>query len=145
MLEDLEYAIEKGNAYLLRNMLTLKDLTGARSFVAYSNVGRDSRTLLHSACIARERECVVVLLKAGADPNAVGTLGPFGLLASGTPLYVAAANGHTKVVAALLKAGANPKRASYLGPLYARTPMEVAASHDHTGTVEVLRSAIDAK
>ena len=38
VLEDLEYAIEKGNAYLLRNMLTLKDLTGARSFVAYSGI-----------------------------------------------------------------------------------------------------------
>ena len=102
-------------------------------------------TPLHAAAVEGHEEVVASLIKAGADPNAVGTLGPFGLLASGTPLYVAAANGHTKVVAALLKAGANPKRASYLGPLYARTPMEVAASHDHAGTVEVLRSAIDAK
>ena len=53
VLEDLEYAIEKGNAYLLRNMLTLKDLTGARSFVAYSGIEPESRTLLHKACIAR--------------------------------------------------------------------------------------------
>ena len=54
VLEDLEYAIEKGNAYLLRNLLTDKDLTGARSFVAYSNVGRDSRTLLRAE-VARRR------------------------------------------------------------------------------------------
>ncbi len=56
VLEDLEYAIEKGNAYLLRNMLTLKDLTGARSFVAYSGIEPESRTLLHKACIAAEHE-----------------------------------------------------------------------------------------
>ena len=68
VLEDLEYAIEKGNAYLLRNMLTLKDLTGARSFVAYSGIEPESRTLLHKACIA-VRGALVVGQGSGNGPK----------------------------------------------------------------------------
>ena len=68
---------------------------------------------------------MAALLKAGADPNAGGTLGPFGR----SPLYFASSKGHTEgwmtglfrhftgadtghaeVVASLLKAGADPNK-----------------------------------
>ena len=64
-LEQLQEAIESGDVSLLRKLLNQTDLTN------YPFAGTEDRTLLHLACIFGERECVVELLKAGADPNAV--------------------------------------------------------------------------
>ena len=64
-LEQLQEAIESGDVSLLRKLLNQTDLTN------YPFAGTEDRTLLHLACIFGERECVVELLIAGADPNAV--------------------------------------------------------------------------
>ena len=64
-LEQLQEAIESGDVSLLRKLLNQTDLTN------YPFAGTEDRTLLHLACICGEHECVVLLLKAGADPNAV--------------------------------------------------------------------------
>ena len=64
-LEQLQEAIESGDVSLLRKLLNQTDLTN------YPFAGTEDRTLLHLACIFGERECVVELLTAGADPNAV--------------------------------------------------------------------------
>ena len=64
-LEQLQEAIENGDLFLLRKLLNQTDLTN------YPFAGPEDRTLLHVACSLGERECVVELLKAGADPNAV--------------------------------------------------------------------------
>ena len=64
-LEQLQEAIESGDVSLLRKLLNQTDLTN------YPFAGTEDRTQLHLACIFGERECVVELLKAGADPNAV--------------------------------------------------------------------------
>ena len=64
-LEQLQEAIESGDVSLLRKLLNQTDLTN------YPFAGTEDRTLLHLACIFGERECVVELLNAGADPNAV--------------------------------------------------------------------------
>ena len=64
-LEQLQEAIENGDLFLLRKLLNQTDLTN------YPFAGPEDRTLLHVACSLGERECVVALLMAGADPNAV--------------------------------------------------------------------------
>ena len=64
-LEQLQEAVETGDLSLLRKLLNQTDLTN------YPFAGSEDRTLLHVACSLGERECVVELLKAGADPNAV--------------------------------------------------------------------------
>ena len=66
-LEQLQEAIESGDVSLLRKLLNQTDLTN------YPFAGTEDRTLLHLACIFGERECVVELLIAGADPNAVSS------------------------------------------------------------------------
>ena len=62
-LEQLQEAIENGDLFLLRKLLNQTDLTN------YPFAGPEDRTLLHVACSLGERECVVELLKAGADPT----------------------------------------------------------------------------
>ena len=64
-LEQLQEAIENGDLSFLRKLLNQTDLTN------YPFAGSEDRTLLHVACSLGERECVVELLRAGADPNAV--------------------------------------------------------------------------
>ena len=69
VLEQLVQAAETGDVAILRTLLT--DHHDLALHGDYSFAAPVSRTLLHIACIARERECVVELLKAGADANAV--------------------------------------------------------------------------
>ena len=61
----LIHCAETGDAANLRRLLGHYGLTRDYSHIPYS------RTVLHRACIAGQRECVVELLKAGADPNEV--------------------------------------------------------------------------
>ena len=61
----LIHCAETGDAANLRRLLGHYGLTRDYSQIPYS------RTVLHRACIAGQRECVVELLKAGADPNEV--------------------------------------------------------------------------
>ena len=69
VLVKLVYAAESGDLSLLRTLLT--DHHDLALHGDYSFAVPESRTLLHKACIAGEHECVVELLKAGANPNAV--------------------------------------------------------------------------
>ena len=64
LLVKLEQAIEHGDVPYLRILLSNYGLTGE---VVGFFLG--SQTILHRACIAGQRECVVELLKAGANPR----------------------------------------------------------------------------
>ena len=81
-LEQLQEAIESGDVSLLRKLLNQTDLTN------YPFAGTEDRTLLHLACIFGERECVVELLNAGADPNAVDGNGSTPLLGLLTSIFI---------------------------------------------------------
>ena len=65
----LIHCAETGDAANLRRLLGHYGLRRDYSQSPYS------RTVLHRACIAGQRECVVELLKAGADPNEVDDAG----------------------------------------------------------------------
>lgn len=67
------------------------------------------------------------LLDRGADPN--GDLG-----ADGSPLYAAAALGHTKMVTLLIESGAAVNARSIRGA----TSLMVAAAEGHLAVVEIL-------
>ena len=81
-LEQLQEAIESGDVSLLRKLLNQTDLTN------YPFAGTEDRTLLHLACIFGERECVVELLNAGADSNAVDGNGSTPLLGLLTSIFI---------------------------------------------------------
>ncbi len=89
-----------------------------------------------------------MLLAAGGDVNAGVTYGPFGVLASWTPLYAAAADGHADVVRALLKANATMGTGGggllsalliLLTPEY-KTPLAAAEKNNHTAVAALLRA-----
>src|SRR6185295_13756643 len=63
----------------------------------------DGLTALHTAALENDLDGVRLLLRRGANPNAVTRVGEV------TPLELACMSGNTEVVEALLKAGANPK------------------------------------
>ncbi|PAA46388.1 hypothetical protein BOX15_Mlig024801g3 [Macrostomum lignano] len=86
----------------------------------------DSYSPLAYAACNGHRECVELLLRAGARPDT-----PTSALGR-TPLILAALNGHAGVAAALLAAGANPNLAE---PLHRWTPLVTAV---HTDAVEVV-------
>ena len=62
---------------------------------------KSSDTPLHKAARQGDAEAIVVLIDAGANPNAKDDSGD-------TPLHRAAKGGHAKAIAALLAAGADP-------------------------------------
>lgn len=74
-----------------------------------------------------KRKTAKRLLSVGADPN--GDSG-----ADGTPLYAAAALGHSKMVALLLDSGAAINAKSIRGS----TPLVIAAAEGHAAVVETL-------
>ena len=75
---------------------------------------------LHSASASGQAAIVEMLLRHGADPNAVEANGM-------TPLHTAAGNGNREIVAQLLAAGADRTRRS----ADARTPADVARQYGH--------------
>ncbi|PIA31496.1 hypothetical protein AQUCO_04900059v1 [Aquilegia coerulea] len=76
---------------------------------------RTMYTPLSASILAPSLACMVLLIEAGADPNA-GSCG-------GTPLIHAALESETEMIKCLLKAGANPDVTNDLG----LTPLEIAA------------------
>jgi len=114
----LIHCAETGDAANLRRLLGHYGLTRDYSHIPYS------RTVLHRACIAGQRECVVELLKAGADPNEVDDN-------ASTPLHLtinvpeadvdSVENGDTlRIIEALLQAGAKVNAADHWG----ETPLQ---------------------
>jgi ankyrin repeat protein len=77
-------------------------------------------TPLHSATAGSHVAIVDLLLRHGADPNAVEGNGM-------TPLHTAAGNGNRETVALLVNAGADPTHQSHDG----RTPAAVARQYGH--------------
>jgi ankyrin repeat protein len=76
---------------------------------------------------ARQAECVLLLIKAGADPNATDNSG-------GTPLSSAAWFGSGPAMEVLLKAGADPKHRDSKG----RTPADRARERGHEDLARML-------
>ena len=68
----------------------------------------DGDTPLHVMLWRKDSAGALILLEAGANPNAVGDMGV-------TPLHVAVLQGMPKAVEALLSAGANPSIRSAFG------------------------------
>ena len=62
---------------------------------------KDGKTLLDLAIVYRNKEAVIMLIKAGADVNFAGN--QYGI----TPLQLAALNGFTEIVEELIKANAD--------------------------------------
>jgi len=97
---------------------------------------------LHVSAANGSVEIVEKLLNAGANPDAVNTLGY-------APLHVAAWVGQTAIVEALLNAGADPgsvpKKAAASGHTLANcagtTPLHFAARVGHTDIVDALLAA----
>jgi ankyrin repeat protein len=75
---------------------------------------------LHSSTAAGHLALVDLLLRHGADPNAVESNGM-------TPLHTAAGNGNREIIALLLNAGADRTRQSHDG----RTPAGIARNFGH--------------
>lgn len=100
------------------------------------------------SCVTGDVAAVKAMLKAGANPNALSSIGPFGLLAHTSALGRAAAAGHAAVVEELLRAGARPDAGSSTGPFAAFTrnsPLWDAAAAGHAETVRtLLRHGADA-
>ena len=118
----LIHCAETGDAANLRRLLGHYGLRRDYSQIPYS------RTVLHRACIAGQRECVVELLKAGADPNEVDDN-------VSTPLHLTinvpeadvdrVENGdRVRIVDSLLQAGAKVDAADHWG----ETPLHDAAT-----------------
>ena len=80
-------------------------------------------------------DTVKVLLKAGADPNAIEKVGPE---ANVTPILFAAEMGHCEIVRALLDAGA---QVDY-PPSTATRPLHQAATNGHTEVVKLLLTSM---
>jgi ankyrin repeat protein len=72
------------------------------------------------------------------------SLGPWGVLATATPLATAARNAHAGVVHALLRAGADVHAGLAGGPCgvwLSRTPLHIAAERGHADVVRLLLKA----
>jgi hypothetical protein len=78
-----------------------EDFDGSfHSPVTVNTHASDGDTPLHFACVWGDIEAAEILLKSGADPNAVGDL-------NCTPLYNAVSFGHVRCAKLLLDAGAS--------------------------------------
>ena len=91
----------------------------------------------HTAVV---RELLLTRSRRGANPNDGLAAGPFGLLATESPLAVAAARGHTATVVALLEGGADPDLGWSLGHDLgaASSPLAFAVDREHTAVIETL-------
>jgi hypothetical protein len=76
-------------------------------------------------------EAIIILLRAGANPNYKAPTG-------WTPLLMAASNGHAEAVKALLQKGADPNDQNVFA---AHTPLILASQNKHVDTVKVLVEA----
>ena len=72
--------------------------------------------------------------KASRDEALVQGVLPFGAIRSGTPLMLAARNGHSDAVRKLIELGADVDEIK----LYEHTPLAAAAKHGHTDIVKLL-------
>jgi ankyrin repeat protein len=88
-------------------------------------------TALHQAALKGHDKVITILLRHGADINALAT--EYGI----TPLHQSALTGHHQAAKVLLQSGANPNIAN-IGDGY--TPLLVAAERGHILAVEVLIS-----
>lgn len=121
VMDSVESIAVEGSLY---QAAATRDLTRASELLEYQHVRNEVRNT------------------AGAGRQ----VGPFGMISSRTPLFKAAAKGHTEMVAVLLKAGANPNAPSRtlgLGMLASQTPLDTAtaAARGHTETVAALLKA----
>jgi len=110
------------------NWTQVRALANTRANVRF--IPPDSMTALHWAVQANQPDIVSLLLKNGADPNAVNRYGI-------TPLWLAATNGSVAVVRELLKAGADARVALPHG----ETSLMAAA---RTGEPETIRALLSA-
>jgi len=80
----------------------------------------DGDTPLHVIARRNDLKGIKLLIKAGADVNAIGDMGE-------TPLHAALSQKNKEIIRALLQAGANPNIRSEFG----ETAMEKAAKMGH--------------
>ncbi len=131
---DIDQANEEGQTPLM-----LASLFG-RSSVArvlldhganVSAVSDGGFTALHDSATRGDHAISKMLVKAGADLEAVAAAGGY------TPLQVAATRGHAEVMSVLIEAGANLNNRG----LHGWTPLCSAANKGHRGAIKMLLQA----
>ncbi|GBG71705.1 hypothetical protein CBR_g9117 [Chara braunii] len=129
-MDDVMLAAEEGDAEALRQALRI--LT-----VGLDSASEDGDTALHLACLHGNRECVEVLLAAGASLSVKDEDGAI-------PLHDAAAGGYTECVGMLLASTRSQEELLALlrtADIDGDTPLHHAARGQHLEVVEQLVAA----
>lgn len=92
------------------------------------DVEAEASASLVTACLEGDLRTVVAAVRAGADVNEASI--------AGTPLQIAARQGHAEIVRFLLKSGANPD--DNPGLFVERTPLQEAIMKNHYDVVVAL-------
>ena len=92
--------------------------------------GMTGDTLLHAAAVRGDRDDIEVLIRCGADINAVGDLG-------NTALHYAASRGFVEVLKTLLAHGARRDSKNEFG----QTPLDVAKINKRASAIRALQDS----
>ena len=128
----LHLAARKGHTDIVAVLLQ----TGADPNVTAGGEEIGEVTALHFAAAAGHTDIVAVLLQASADPDATVRIEEIDGI---TALHLAAEADHPGTVTVLLQAGAN----RHARDDKARTPLNIAVTREHTGTIHALLEGTD--
>ena len=127
----LAIAVREQNLEIVRLLLEHKAKPDA---IIHVGAAFADYTVLHSACFDGNKEIADLLIKAGADVNAVTENGF-------TPLHYAAAKGYTDIANLLLDNKANAHATDDIS----RTPRDMATKNKHTALASILEKAEQAQ
>jgi ankyrin repeat protein len=126
---DHKISLNQYESAILGRWNSLKDAVSADAS-SVSSFSPEGFTPLHLAAAFRQFECVILLIRSGADLKILGK----SHFAKNTPLGAAAFGGEATIVQALLAAGADPNIPDDGG----FTPLHIAAQDGNATVVELL-------